>query len=52
VIYAEKELKGRSGYVVRLVNTTDESQVFATSEAFEIQDGECESRRPAVPAAV
>jgi len=33
----------RTGYAVTLVNTTNESQVFATSQAFEIQDGECAS---------
>lgn len=30
----------RQGYKVSLVNTTNESQVFAESESFEIQDGE------------
>jgi hypothetical protein len=30
------------GYIVTLVNTTNETQVFATSEAFQIEDGESE----------
>jgi hypothetical protein len=31
------------------VNTTDQSQVFAESEAFEIQDGEGESQEGVDP---
>ncbi|WVQ78998.1 hypothetical protein IAT38_001090 [Cryptococcus sp. DSM 104549] len=34
------QLASAQQYVVTLVNTTDESQVFATSEEFEIADGE------------
>ena len=29
----------RKGYVVNFVNTSNENQVFATSQSFEIQDG-------------
>ncbi|TYJ58942.1 hypothetical protein B9479_000376 [Cryptococcus floricola] len=33
------QIPASEGYTVNLVNTTNEAQVFATSEEFEIQDG-------------
>ncbi|WRT70032.1 uncharacterized protein IL334_007025 [Kwoniella shivajii] len=33
------QIPSGQGYMVNLVNTTDESQIFATSESFEIADG-------------
>ncbi|WVQ75595.1 hypothetical protein IAR50_005223 [Cryptococcus sp. DSM 104548] len=33
------QVSASQGYIVNLVNTTNEAQIFATSEEFEIQDG-------------